>query len=136
MLVREAGALVRESAESAFEEARVVRTAVQFEQRERDAGGAVRVAGEILLRRRAHRRHRRPRPAVAGAIRVCEEMFAEAARFGEEAVAAEAAVDGAEAGDCTGSAADDVERHPGDLVTELAVDEAQRVAFELTIVEE
>src|SRR5947199_9609669 len=67
---------------------------------------------------------------------MCEEMFAEAARFGEEAIAAEAAVDGAEAGDCAGSAADDVERYRGDLVTELAVDEAQRVAFELAIVEE
>src|ERR1700741_2147506 len=135
LLDREVPSLVREAAERTFHESIILRTREQLEQRQGDSGSAVRIAGQILLLLRPEGGHRRPRPGIAVAMGVCQQMLAEASRFGEITIVAEALIDGAESGDRAGGAADDVERHRSDLVAELAVDQPQRILLQRRFIE-
>ncbi len=108
----------------------------EVEQREGDSGGAVRVAAEIRLFGRPHGRHRRPRPAVVGSVRLREKVLAEAAGFVQIAIAAEEAIDRGEAEDRAGRAADDVERHRIDRVSTAVVEQTQRLALERRLLQQ
>ena len=126
---------VREAAERSIHETAFAGAGEQLEQRERDAGGAVRIAGQVFLLLRPEGRHRRPGPGVVVVMCVRQQMLAEAPDLAEIVIAVDTTVDGAESGDRAGRAADDVERHRIDVVSELRVDEPERLAFQRRFVE-
>src|SRR5258706_5399640 len=132
----EVPSLVGETAEGPLHEPVVLRADEQLEQRQRDARGAVRVAGQVLLLLLPEGRHRRPRPGVVVAMGLRQQMLAKTVRLVEITIAAKPLINGAESGDRPGRAADDVERHRLDLVTELAVYEVGRFLFQRRLYEQ